>query len=307
MTKNKTLKKKKIINLYGVWHLGDCIFIMIYLYNCKEYIEKNNIQVNFYIKEKHVSQIKEFICCKNVKVIPILFKKKCIGEKIFGKKIPVLRDFNDLFIDQKLCDTNIPANAINTFHGYDCLYNYFLSDFNYFKNAKDKMPYNDYLAEFLSKVLGKKIGFPKIKELIYTDYDLIERHEKLPEKYKKLDVLIINSEPQSYQYDLEGNREEFNKMIYTLSENHKVVTTNKINGILCTQDNNLTLKDIASISAHVKYIIAINTGPLTVCLNSYALNNVKKWFEFDIRCPFNFGRNWYINKSFDKIIKEINE
>jgi hypothetical protein len=220
--KNKTLKKKKVIDLYGVWHLGDAIFIMIYLYNCKDYIQKNNIRVNFYIKEKHVKQIKEFICCKNVKVIPILFKKKCISEKIFGKKIPVLRDFNDLFIDQKLCDTNIPAHAVNTFHGFDCVLNYFLLGLNMFKHVNHKRPYNEYLAEYLSKVLGKKIGFPKIKDLIYTDYDLITRHEKLPEKYKNLDILIINSEPQSYQYDLENNREEFNKMIYTLSEKYKV-------------------------------------------------------------------------------------
>jgi hypothetical protein len=94
-------------------------------------------------------------------------------------------------------------------------------------------------------------------------------------------------------------------MIYTLSEKYNVVTTNKIKDILCTHDNNLSIKDIGSISAHVNYIIAINTGPLTVCLNSYALNRVKKWFEFDIRMPFNYGKNWYINKSFEEIIKEI--
>jgi hypothetical protein len=189
---NKTLKKKNIINLYGVWHLGDAMFIMIYLYNCKKYIETHNIRVNFYIKDKHVSQIRDFICCKNVKVKPILFKKKCIGDKIFSKKTPVFRDLNDLFTDQKLCDTNIPSDAINTFHGFDCVLNYFLFDLNMFKHVNNKRPYNDYLAEYLSNVLGKKIGFPKMKELVYTDHELITRHEKLPEKYKNLDILIIN-------------------------------------------------------------------------------------------------------------------
>ena len=43
--KNKTLKiKKKVINLYNFWHLGDNIFTMIYLYNCKDYIIKNKVK-----------------------------------------------------------------------------------------------------------------------------------------------------------------------------------------------------------------------------------------------------------------------
>ena len=303
---NKTLKiKKKVINLYGVWHLGDAVFVMIYLYNCKDYILKNNITVNFYIKEKHVSQMRDFICCKNVKIKPILFSKKCFSDKIFGNKLPLFRDLNDLLVDQKMCDTNIPSDAINTFYGFDCLINHLLFDLNLFYHPDNKTPLNKYLSQYLSNTLGKKIGFPKMKELVYTDYDLIKRYEKFPKKYKDIDILIINSEPQSYQYDLDSNRKEFNEMIYTLSEKYNVITTNKIKNILCTQDNNFSLKDIGAISTHAKYIIAINTGPITPCLNSYAFKNFKKWFLFDVRLPLRYGKNFYINKSLDEIINTI--
>ena len=76
--KNKTLKiKKKVINLYNFWHLGDNIFTMIYLYNCKDYIIKNNIKINIYIRKNLISQVREFICCENIKVHPIKFIETC--------------------------------------------------------------------------------------------------------------------------------------------------------------------------------------------------------------------------------------
>jgi len=301
MVKNKTLKNKKsIINLFSFWHLGDAIFVMIYLYNSKDYIMKHNITVNFYIKEKHVNQIKEFECCKNVHVLPIIFDKDC-NQNIFNGALKIL---NDVLLDFDLCTTNIPRNAINTFHGTHSLIHYFLLDLNMFKWNENIKPLNEYLVYYLSNILGKKIGFPKIKKFSYTDPDLLKRYNHFPEKYKNIDVLIINSKPQSFQFDLESNYKEFNSMIHKLSKKYNIVTTEKINGILCTRDNNLSLKDIGAISTHAKYIIAINTGPLIPCLNTYALKHVKKWFEFDTRMPFIYN-NFYINKSFNEILERL--
>jgi len=301
--KNKTLKKKnKVINLYSFWHLGDAIFVMIYLYNCKEYILKNNITVNFYIRENHVKQVKEFECCKNIHVHPIIFLDKCKYKKLFKDK---LKFINDLLLDLNLCDTNIPKNSINTFHGIDCVLNHLFFKLNMFKEDDDKTPLNKYLCKYFSDILGKQIGFPKINKFVYSDTDLLKRYNSLPSKYQNIDVLVINSEPQSQQYDLEKNRKDFEKMVNSLNNKYKIVTTEKIKDIPSTRDGNLSLKDIGAISTHAKYIIFINSGPITPCLNSYALKHVKKWFEFDIRLPINYGKNFYINKSFDEIIKEI--
>ena len=301
---NKTLKKKKnkIINLYSWWHLGDAIFVMIYLYNCKEYILKNNITVNFYIREENVKQIKQFECCKNVHVLPIKFMEKCSLQKLYGGNIDFIKDF---LLDRDLCKTNIPTDAVNTIPYPHMIPNYYLLELNLFKHYNNKKPLNKYFIEYYSKIFSKKIGFPKIKEFIYTDTDLLDRYDKFPLKYQNVDILIINSKPRSNQYDLEGKKKEFNNMIYKLDKKYKVVTTEKLKDIVCTRDDNLSLKDIGAISTHVKYIIAINTGPFTACLNSYALKNVKKWFEFDYNLPFNYGKNFYLNISFDEIIKEI--
>jgi hypothetical protein len=48
-----------------------------------------------------------------------------------------------------------------------------------------------------------------------------------------------------------------------------------VDDIACTLNEGLTLKDIAAISGHVKYIIAVNTGPLVGCFNKMAFENVK--------------------------------
>jgi hypothetical protein len=291
----------KRINLYNIWHIGDAIFVMIYLYNCKDYIIKHDITVNFYIRPEHVHQVKEFECCKNVHVLPL-------GSDIC-KNIDVGKNFISEFMKQtsvslNLCSLNLPYDSIDTFPGYYAAYNYFLKDFTFLKYDEYKKPLNDFYVEYYSNVLGKNIGFPKIKEFSYTDKDLLKRYSNFPQKYKGNEILIINSKPRSNQYDLEKHKKGFVAMIRELAKKYKVITTDKVAGIPCTRDGSLTLKDIAAISTHVKYVIAINTGPLTVCLNTYALSKVKAWFVFDTIMPFIYD-NFYINKSFTEIINMI--
>jgi hypothetical protein len=302
--KNKTFKiKKKVINLYNFWHLGDNIFTMIYLYNCKDYIIKNNISINIYIRKNYVKQVQEFICCNNIKIHPIKFIETCKIDKIDNGIL--FNAIRDIILDNRiLCKTNIPKGAINTYIGYDMLRDHFLLKLNLFKDSKDRESFNSYLCKFFTHIIGKKIDFPAINKFVYTDPDLLKRYNSLPSKYKDVDVLIINSIPRSNQFDLEKNKKEFNHMIHTLHKKNKIVTTEKIHDIPCTADDNLTIKDIGAISTHAKYIIAINTGPLIPCLNSYAFKNVKKWFEFDINMPFKYP-HFKVNPTFDEIIKEI--
>ena len=286
--KKKTLKKKqKVINIYNDAHLGDAIFVMIYLYNCKNFIIKNNIRVNFYIRKKHIAQVEEFKCCENIHIYDIHLMTP----------FPVLSDIEMMIRND---------NYINSFHSYHFLVKFIMMDLNLFKKDTEKTPYNEFLVDFYSNILSKKTGLPKIEEFSYTDPDLLKRYNNFDNKFKNNDILIINSKPQSLQYDLNANIIKFNKMIRILAEDYKVITTAKIPGILCTLDGGLTLKDIGAISTHAKYIIAINTGPLIPCLNTYALKNVKKWFIFDIRTPFRY-KNFYLNKSFDEIINALHK
>ena len=284
--KNRTLKKKKkILNIYNDAHVGDALFVMIYFYNCKDYIIKHNIHINYYIRKKYISQIEEFKCCASIHIYDI----------DLITPFPILSEVEMLMRND---------GFINSFHYFDFFLNYVLLELNLLKKDVDKTPYNKYLANFYSNHLSVQTGLPKMKEFSYTDPDLLHRYKKFTGVYKNNEILIINSKPRSFQYDLDSNLKEFNGMIRKLSKNYKLITTAKVKDIPCTLDGNLTLKDIGAISTHVKYIIAINTGPLIPCLNTYALKNVKKWYIFDIRTPFNYT-NFELNKSFKEILDAL--
>jgi hypothetical protein len=98
----------------------------------------------------------------------------------------------------------------------------------------------------------------------------------LDEKFKDLDILIINAEPQSMQYKYD--KAKMDRMCLRLKEKYKIaVTTCVDDSIACTMKDNLMLKDIGAISTHAKNIISIHTGPLAACYNSTTKGNVKKW------------------------------
>lgn len=114
----------------------------------------------------------------------------------------------------------------------------------------------------------------------YHDPELLERYERLPEKYHDLDILIVNSLANSGQYAVDDDI--WNPYIHKLNDKYKIAVTRNIGGtISCTMDDNLTVKDIAAISTQAKIIISVNTGVITGLYNSYTLNKVNKIFVFD--------------------------
>ena len=84
------------------------------------------------------------------------------------------------------------------------------------------------------------------------------------------------------------NKGEWDTHIRHLNTKYKVMTTTKVDGIPCTMDDNLPIKDIAAISTRVKIIIAVNSGVVPGLLNKYTLNNVKHVYLFDDRCKFSY-------------------
>jgi hypothetical protein len=237
---------------------------MILFYNIKDYIENNNIIINYYCLHTYHNQLNEFICSNNIKLL----------------------DFTD--------STPNIDNAINVWIGSN--------DFqeNWFNNNKS---YNDFYVSFFNNLL-KKINIEyELKYLQYTDPDLLTRYNKLDDKYKDIDYLIINSIPLSGQLDYDEN--EWNKLCTELNKKYKIVTTKKIDNILCTLDNKLTIKDIAALSTHVKKIIAINTGVVPGLFNEYTLNNIENFYYYDNSLYYSYPK--FIKSDISKLSDFYNQ
>lgn len=145
--------------------------------------------------------------------------------------------------------------------------------------------YNAFYANIL-KIIG--LEDKGIDTSLYQKEDyLLTIYEGLDDKYKDIDILIINAEPKSGQF--EYNKKDFDTIIKKLSEKYRVVTTSPSSSeILCTMNDKLALQDIGAISTHAKYMFALTSGPLIPCLNFYTKQHVKKWIIMD-RGYYNFG------------------
>lgn len=253
-----------IINLYNSYHLGDNIFTLIYLCNVKDTIINNNITINFYILKENIDAVKDFICCDNIHLYDITTK---------------------------------PNDAVDTWIGSQEY------EHNFYKYVvpPNKEPLDIFLPIFFTEV-AKKINLPGITEFTYTDEDLLNRYNNFNDNYKDLDFLIINANTVSGQFNMD--KAQWDTFIQNLSTKYKVVTTEKVNNIVSTRENNLSLKDIAAISTHAKYIIAVNTGPIVGCFNSYTLKNMIKMFAYDITLGYS-NPKIIMNLPLDKIVEQL--
>ena len=106
----------RIINLYNQYHLGDSVFIMILFYNIKNYIENNNIIINYYCNENYHNQLNEFNCTNNVKLfnytennigLNVWIGKTDFKYNYFNNGLP-FNEFYVLFFNQllEICDIN---------------------------------------------------------------------------------------------------------------------------------------------------------------------------------------------------------
>lgn len=239
--------KNKIYHLHNDCGLGDSIFNFILFYAIKDYIEKNDIKIFYYTKKRYLPQLKEFLCSKNIFLTSIEYKPNISIE---------------LWINNSLFE---------------------------YRHDRQKFPmnFNKYYIFFFNKVLIKLQLNCNISKLFYKDEDLLVRYNNISDIYKEFDILILNSQPFSDQYNY--NKNEWDKYIIYLSSYFKILTTSKVNdNILCTYDDNLTIKDIASLSTKAKVVIAINSGVFPGLLNYYTLLNVKHFYIFDNRCYYSY-------------------
>lgn len=169
-------------------------------------------------------------------------------------------------------------------------------DIGYTHEPERRIGFNKFYINFFNTVLNI-LQFPiKLTRFYYEDPDLLNRYEKLNVMCKNLDIIIINSNPCSGQFNY--GEKNWCYCINKLNERYKIITTKKIENILSTTDYNLTIKDIAALSTNVKVVISINTGVLPGLLNSITLTRVKKFYTFD-------NREFYTYPNFERKKKLI--
>lgn len=227
---------------YNQFHLGDNIFNFILFYHIKNYIEENDIHIEYHLNEEYRSQVSEFNCSKNIH----------------------LSDSNHIGLNMWIGNLGLKTNIFGTI----------------FHDFSRKLDF--YLVSYFNEIL-QNMDIPfEMKTFEYTDPDLLVRYERInnihQNKYADLDFLILNSTAMSGQYS--KNEDEWAELIYRLNAKFKIAVTEKVEGILCTRDDNLTVKDIAAISTRAKKIIAVSSGPLTALFNTYTLNNVEVVYAF---------------------------
>jgi len=163
---------------------------------------------------------------------------------------------------------------------------------------------NSFYITFFNRILNNYLEIPiKLTRFFYQDPDLLYRYEKLNDEYKNLDILIINSNACSGQFSY--SEKNWCYLINILSHRYKITTTKKIENVLSTTDNNLTIKDIAALSTHIKVVIAINTGVLPGLLNYITLNNVKKFYTFDNLAFYSYPNFERKNRLIDITFEEL--
>ena len=116
----------------------------------------------------------------------------------------------------------------------------------------------------LSKDMGLSTPFRTTVDLLF-DYPAIL--EKQPTG--RYDVVLINSKPLSDQFKTYSEK-DFVDFAHTLRDKGlSVVTSHPIDGFDCTLDTQCTVTDIAALSLHAKYFIAVCTGAMWPCINVF--------------------------------------
>ena len=249
---NYNVKYNYIIKIYNIdsSHLGDLVFNVYFLNKLKNYIENNNIIIEYRIDKKYHNEIKDLINSKNIKILDY--------EKI---------GFNlDFYFN----------NYIHSFFYYNIYYSIL---------NRQKIPYDLMYLNLFRDYYRYNLNIPvQINNFYNEDETLLTDYDNLKDVYKNIDILIINSIPRSGQYNF--NVKEWDDFVKYLNKKYKIVTTRKVENISCTWDDKLTIKKISAISTRSKVIIAINTGPAAAIFNKYTLNYSKKIYILDNRVQY---------------------
>lgn len=200
----------------------------------------------------------------------------------------ILKDINEK--TSRAVDTWINSNSFLMRHG-------------------QRSNYNQVYADFFIE-LNRKIGLPKYeftKDFLVFDNEAI-LNEPTENKY---DILLINSEPKSGQFQYKKDDFEYLiTLLYGTLKNDKyynIITTSKYKNVPCTQDTNMNLLEIASLSKHVDYVIGVHTAPLLMCFNKWNIDTVKHWYVCDGYHGFTYNDRITRHETFINLISKLQE
>lgn len=255
----------KTINCHNHFHIGDCVETLHYLANV---VEKNDIFFNFACDPNYHFQLNEMI-----------------------------RDYSDKI--KLVANTQLPSDSVETWvAGY--------GDHSSMNNNSVQLTgYLDQATVFLihwtriSQIIEVNCPFTTKNDLIYNQKILSEdcSHNK------NYDYLFINSIPLSGQLPSYSNSECINFINGVINKNKTIMTTRKMENVPCTLDYNLSIVEIGKLAKNVRNVVAVNTGPLHLCMNKWSLSNINNIIIWSTAETFGYGNNFKTVKT----LKEIDE
>jgi hypothetical protein len=237
---------QKPFNFFNTFHYGDNILNLKFLFNISPILKKRGIKINYYFDD--------------------IYNKREELERFVDKEAVTLHPLHDK-----------PGDAVGLWMGANIYNGAFVGA----PGPPGSLAYREFDIYYRGfyQIIVDKLGLKdeNIDVSLYQPEPYLQDiYNGLDEKFKDLDILIINAEPKSMQYKYD--KAKMDRMCVRLKDKYKVaVTTCVDDSIPCTMKDNLMLKDIGAISTHAKNIISVHTGPLATCYNSTTKGNVKKW------------------------------
>lgn len=227
-------------HFFNNFHYGDNILNLKFLFNISPVLKKRGIKIKYYYDKNYNKNGEEL-------------------ERFVDKDTVTLHSLQEK-----------PGNAVDLWMGAP------IDGKNIFQ-IEMELYYNKFYQNIVN-ILG--LQDEKINTSLYQEEPYLQDiYNNLDDKYKDLDILIINATPHSTQYSY--NKENFDNMCIMLNKKYKIATTSPVNdAITCTMTGKLMLKDIGAVSTHAKYIVGVHSGPVTACFNSDTNNHLKRWVLF---------------------------
>lgn len=136
----------------------------------------------------------------------------------------------------------------------------------FWENHPQKNDYAAFTKRWYRRLI-RKFGFTDPAPGLLFDLPCLGERSPIQEPY---DVLFVNSNPQSGQFLDYTHENSLDPMAFALREKGlRVLTTKPIQGFACTRDMNLSCLQIAQTANQIPQLIAVATGPMWLCLNTF--------------------------------------
>ena len=224
--------------LYHFWnhgHIGDNLLNLRFFLSISKVLQEHNIKINYYYNNDwHHNKLETMLPYVNSEIVSL----KPLAEK--------------------------PPNAVMLWMG---------PDINGISHTNNMERFFDIFYRRILQVMN--IDSPSINANIWLEEPYLDAvYNKLDDKYKDIDVLILNNVGSSSQYD---DNTKLNALAVYLNEHFNIVTSVQVNDTIKTAAS-LSLMEIGAMSTHAKYIISSCSSPGVACYNTATKKNVRKWF-----------------------------